>query len=131
MVKTKLATVRKSLDTANNSIVIEERDITVAVDTSIFAEERWETNFPHNALKETLFAYIERVKKSGNIESPAHILSNLKALYCFIESDEIADFKTFCQLFDLADADRLKILVSQIKYVFDLVLSSSAVTEKN
>lgn len=131
MVKTKLTTVEKTLDEASNSLVIEEKDIIVTVDTSIFAEERWESNFPHNALKETLFAYIERVKKSGKIESQAHILSNLKALYCFVESDKIPDFKAFCQLFDLADVNRLKRLIEQIKYVFELVLTSSAVSEKN
>ena len=131
MIKTRLTTVEKTLDEATNSLVVKEKDITVTVDTSIFAEERWETNFPHNAIKETLFTYIERVKKNGQVDSHTHILSNLKALYCFIESSEIADFKSFCQLFDLADIERLKKLVAQIKYVFDLALSTSAVSEKN
>ncbi len=131
MVKTKLTTVEKTLDEASNSLVIKEKNITVTVDTSIFAEERWETNFPHNAIKETLFAYIARVKERGQIDSQTHILSNLKALYCFIESSEITDFKSFCQLFDLADGERLKTLIAQIEYVFNLVLSSSAVSEKN
>ena len=84
MVKTKLTTVEKTLDEASNSLVIKEKDITVTVDTSIFAEERWETNFPHNAIKETLFSYIERITKNKQVDSQSHILSNLKALYCFV-----------------------------------------------
>lgn len=131
MIKTKLTTVEKTIDEATNSLVVKEKDISVRIDTSIFAEERWEVNFSHNAKKETLFAYIERVKEAGQIESKAHILSNLKALFCFIESEDIVTFKDFCQLFDLADAARLKKTVSQIKYVFEIVLSSSAVSEKN
>ena len=131
MIKTKLTTTEKTIDEATNSLVVKEKDIVVMIDTSLFAEERWEANFPHNAKNETLFAYIERVKNAGLIESKAHILSNLKALYCFMEGDEISDFKSFCQLFDLADVARVGKLVGQIKHVFNLALNSSTVSEKN
>lgn len=130
MLKTKLPIITKSIDEKNKLTIIEDT-IDVSIDTSIFAEERWEANFPVNAKKETLFAYIERVKNAGLIESKAHILSNLKALYCFLEGKDIADFKSFCQLFDLADTVYLNKLVDTMKNVFTLVLNSSAVDQKN
>lgn len=131
MIKTKLPAVEKTIDEATNALVVKEKEIDVAIDTSLFAEERWEANFPHNAKNETLFAYIERAQKAGLLENKAHILSNLKALYCFMEGAEIADFKSFCQLFDLADGARLEKLVDKIKYVFGIVLNSSTVSGKN
>lgn len=131
MIKTKLPVVEKTIDEATNALIVKEKEIDVAIDTSLFAEERWEANFPHNAKNETLFAYIERVQKAGLLENKAHILSNLKALYCFMEGAEIADFKSFCQLFDLADGARLEKLVDKIKYVFGIVLNSSTVSGKN
>lgn len=131
MITTKLPIIDKQIDEQNNKILTNERDIDVTIDTSIFAEERWEANFPNNAKKETLFAYIERVKNAGLIESKAHILSNLKALYCFMEGKDIADFKSFCQLFDLADEAYLNKLIDKMKFVFNLVLKSSAADQKN
>lgn len=129
MVKTKLP-VQVKTDDSNGKITTTARDINVAVDTSIFAEQRWEANFPAQAAHETLFAYIERVQTDKLIDK-AHILSNLKAIFCFIESDEIADFKSFCQLFDLADGEYLKRLTDKIEYIFNLVLNSSVATSKN
>ncbi len=131
MIKTKLPIMKKTIDESEKRLVLKESEIEVEIDTSLFAEERWEKNFPHNASKETLFAYIERVTSAGLAESKAHILSNLKALYCFMEGDEIADFKSFCQLFDLAEGEYIKKLIKKIKFIFELVLSSSTVSPKN
>ena len=131
MINTKLPIIKKSIDEKSNKLTVIEDTINVGIDTSIFAEERWSANFPANAKNETLFAYIERVKNAGLIESKAHILSNLKALYCFMEGKDIADFKSFCQLFDLADADYLNKLVDTMKNIFTLVLNASAVDQKN
>lgn len=131
MITTKLPIIEKSIDEKNKKILANEREIDVTIDTSLFAEERWEANFPINAQKETLFAYIERIKNAGLIESKAHILSNLKALYCFMEGKDIADFKSFCQLFDLADEKYLNKLIDKIKFVFNIVLQGSAADQKN
>ncbi len=131
MITTKLPIIDKQIDENNNKILTNCRDIEVNIDTSLFAEERWEANFPLNAKKETLFAYIERVKTAGLIESKAQILSNLKALYCFMEGKDIADFKSFCQLFDLADENYLNKLIDKIKFIFNLVLSNSTADQKN
>ena len=60
MIRTTLPVVEKSID-ENNNLVVNKKNINVSVDTSLFAEERWEQNFPHNAKNEKLFAYIQRV----------------------------------------------------------------------
>lgn len=127
MIKTTLPIFEKRIDESSKKIVTEEKEIKVAIDTSLFSEERWEANFPNNAKKETLFAYIERIKEAGLIDSRAHVLSNLKALYCFMEGEDIPDFKSFCQLFDLSDAEHMERLVNKIKFVFEIVLGSSTV----
>ena len=131
MIKTTLPIIVKSIDEEKKSLVVTKKDITVKVDTSVFAEERWEQHFPHNAEKETIFAYTERVHKQGNKESVAWVLSALKAIYCFMESDELSTFKEFCQIFDLAEDDYLPKLVEKIKFVFEIALSSSTASGKN
>ncbi len=129
MLKTKLPVQIKN-DDGNGKLIVNSREINVVIDTSIFAEERWESHFPRNAANETLFAYIERVQENKLVDK-AHIMSNLKAIFCFIESDEITDFKSFCQMFDLADGEYLKKLTDKIAYIFNLVLDNSATTSKN
>ena len=47
MIKTKLPVIEKEI--AENKLVIKEKEIDVSIDTSLYAEERWEANFPHNA----------------------------------------------------------------------------------
>ena len=130
MIKTKLPVFTSHIDETTKKLVVVDKEIDVAIDTSLFAEERWESNFPHNAKNETLFAYIERMQAEGKVD-PAHVLSNLKALYCFLEGDDIADFKTFCQMFDVVDPDRLAKLIDKIKYVFEIVLNSATTDSKN
>jgi len=128
MIKTTLPIVEKAIE--NDKLVTAKKTIDVKIDTSIFAEERWESNFPQNASRETLFAYVERIKTDG-LNDKAHILSNLKALYCFIEGDAIPDFKSFCQMFDIADGEYLNELTNKMRVVFDIALNGSAVTQKN
>lgn len=130
MIKTTIPTLEKEIDD-NGKLVVKESVIDVAIDTSLFAEERWESNFPAQARSETLFAYVERVGKSGLTDNKAHILSNLKALYCFMDSDKLPDFKSFLKLFDLADMEYLTRLTDKIKYVFEIALSTATVNSKN
>lgn len=128
MIRTTLPIVEKAIE--NDKLVATKKSIDVKIDTSIFAEERWESNFPQNASRETLFAYVERIKTDG-LNDKANILSNLKALYCFIEGDAIPDFKSFCQMFDIADGEYLNELTNKMQVVFDIALNGSAVTQKN
>ena len=55
MIKTTLPTFETSLDEKTKKLVTVEKEIVVTIDTSLFAEQRWEANFPHNAKNETLF----------------------------------------------------------------------------
>lgn len=131
MIKTKLPTIEKEIDETTGKLIVKESEIDVTIDTSLFAEERWEQYFPQNAKTETLFAYVGRITEAGLTESKAHILSNLKALYCFMESDKLSDWKSFLRLFDLSDGEYLSRLINKIKYVFEIALSSATVNPKN
>ena len=131
MIRTKLPVIRKTINEETMQLVVEEHEIDVCIDTSLYAEQRWEMHFPHNARSETLFAYVERIQNSGKVVDRAHILSNLKAIYCFMEGESIADFKSFLQLFDLADGDYVNKLIGKIKFVFEIALSTSTVSPKN
>lgn len=130
MIKTKLPVFESHIDEKTNKLVVVDKEIDITIDTSLFAEERWEANFPHNAKNETLFAYIERLKNDGSLDS-AHVMSHLKALYCFLEGDDIADFKSFCQLFTITDTKRLAKLVAKIKGVFEIIIDSATTDSKN
>lgn len=94
MINTTLPVFETTLDETKGELIHKTRDIKVQIDVSLFAEKRWEENFPANAKNETLFAYVERIGDKG-AKNPAYLMSNLKAVYCFIVSDEIADFGAF------------------------------------
>ena len=113
-----------------NKLVVKKRDIAVKIDTSILAEQRWEQHFPELAKKETIFAYAERIQKNA-LTDVARILASFKSLYCFIVSDELPDFNSFLQMFDLADEKYLSALAKKIKDIFNLILTSSAGDGKN
>lgn len=129
MINTTLPVIDKSI--VDGKLVVKESEIKIAIDTSLLAEERWEQNFKSNAQRETLFAYIARIQEAGLAENPAHILSNLKALYCFVESDDLPDWKTFLRLFDIAGGEYLTRLCEKVKEVFEIALSAATTTPKN
>ena len=108
-------------------------EIVAHIDTTVFAEERWQKNFPENAARETLFAYVERMEKQNKTQPKdmVMIISNLKALYCFLKSDDLPTFKTFVELFDISDQVTLEKQVKIIKEAFEIVLHSSAISQKN
>lgn len=117
----------------NGAIVNNHREIVAYVDTTVFAEDRWQKHFPENARNETLFAYVERINNQNKTASKDAVMihSNLKALYCFLESDNLPTFKTFVQLFDLSDSVTLEKQVKVLQNVFNTVLHSSAISQKN
>lgn len=131
MIATTLPIVETTIDEKEEKLVKVEKSIDVNIDTSIFAEERWEANFPEIAKRETLFAYLERVSNAGLLKDKVYLLSNLKAFYCFLESDKLPCFKSFCQLFDSADGEYVTKLTDKMYFVFNLVLKGSTVSTKN
>ena len=61
MIATKLPVINKVYDAETKTVKTTRKELAIKVDTSVYAEERWEANFPANAERETLFAYIERI----------------------------------------------------------------------
>jgi len=129
--KTIIPTLTVEFDEINKCAVKTEGKIDVIIDTSVYAEQRWEENFPANAAKETLFAYCERILGEEKKVTKAKVLSALKALYCFIESDKLPDFKSFCQLFNIAEVDYVNELTEKMTLVFNVALNGSATDLKN
>ena len=110
----------------DGAIVSEETVEKFEIDTSVYSEERWEQNFPLLAEKEGLFQYIERIQKNA-LPGRVKVACMLKAIYCFIESDTIASYKEFAQMFNLAVPEYTERLISTLKQSFDLVLNGSSV----
>jgi hypothetical protein len=61
----------------------------------------------------------------------AVVLSSVKALFCFLHSDELESFDKFAALFDLSDAETIKRQVKALETAFGLVESGSAASSKN
>lgn len=99
---------------------------TADLDMSLASQIRFEAKFPELAKNEDLIGYAQRLKEIKELNT-AVILSNMKVLYCWFDTD--LTFIEFLKLFDLTDMDYIKKLTEEIKTIFDLVLNSSA--EKN
>ena len=99
---------------------------TADLDMSLASQIRFEAKFPELAKNEDLLGYAQRLKDINEL-STAVIISNMKVLYCWFDTD--LTFIEFLKLFDLTDIDYIKQLTEEIKTIFELVLNSSA--EKN
>ena len=99
---------------------------TADLDMSLASQIRFEAKFPELAKNEDLLGYAQRLKDINEL-STAVIISNMKVLYCWFDTD--LTFIEFLKLFDLTDIDYIKQLTEEIKTIFDLVLNGSA--EKN
>ena len=99
---------------------------TADLDMSLASQIRFEAKFPELAKNEDLIGYAQRLKEIKELNT-AVILSNMKVLYCWFDTD--LTFIEFLKLFDLTDMDYIEKLTEEIKTIFDLVLNSSA--EKN
>lgn len=111
---------------AGDKLVSVEKSVQFDLDTSVYSEERWEQNFPAMAAHEGLFQYIERVQKNSLTER-VKVAAMLKAIFCFLESDEIGSYKSFAQMFNLANSEYTEKLISALIAAFKLVLGSSSV----
>ena len=99
---------------------------TADLDMSLASQIRFEAKFPELAKNEDLIGYAQRLKDINEL-STAVIISNMKVLYCWFDTD--LTFIEFLKLFDLTDIDYIKQLTEEIKTIFDLILNGSA--EKN
>ena len=107
--------------------VVSIRSSTVfEIDTSVYAEERWEQNFPKLAEKESLFQYVDRVKSDSTTDR-VRLTAMLKAVYCFIESDAVPTYKDFAKLFSLSDSKYTEELINKLITAFKAITGSSSV----
>lgn len=110
----------------NKKRVVEYGEKTFDLDVSLACQMRWEAKFPELAAKEDLIDYAQRIKEAGST-SAAGILSMLKTVYCFFDTD--MTFTRFLKMFDFSNAEYTERLVSEIKDIFEIVLEGAA--EKN
>ena len=114
MLKFKLPTMSQTI--VDDVLVTTKSEIDVVIDTSLAAEMRWETEFPH--IQESLFTYIGRC---GEITDTSSALSAIKGLYCFIEFEKPTSFIEFCKMFNFADIEFFNSFVNAIKNAFSLI----------
>ena len=96
------------------------------IDTSLASQARYEKKFPELAKYEDLYNYSIRIKDVKEL-STAKILSWLKLLYCWIETD--LDYIDFLKLFDLTDQDYVKEFIKALEKAFNTIIDGSS--EKN
>lgn len=116
----------QSKEIKNGQIEKIKGTFTADLDMSLASQIRFEAKFPELAKNEDLIGYAQRMKDVKEL-STAVILSDMKILYCWFDTD--LTFIEFLKLFDLTDIDYVKRLMDEIKIVFDLILNGSA--EKN
>ena len=110
----------------NGELVSNERNAIFNIDTSVYSEERWEQNFPTLASREGLFQYVERIRKDS-VNERVKVASMLKAIYCFIESDEIPTYKAFAQMINLATPEYTTRMINALHSGFEIILNGSSV----
>lgn len=110
----------------DGKIISTEKIADFNIDTSVYSEERWEQNFPALAKNEGLFQYIERIQQKSVTER-VKVACMLKAVYCFIESEEIPTYKDFAQLFNLATPEYTTRMITALHSAFDAILNGSSV----
>lgn len=120
----KLPILKQSFE--NDEMLSVEHQATFNLDTSVYSEERWEQHFPELAKKEGLFQYIERIQKEAATER-VKVACMLKAIYCFIESDEVPTYKSFAQMINLATPEYTTRMIKILHSAFNAILGGSSV----
>lgn len=120
----KLPILEQSL--TDGEVVSSEREAMFSIDTSVYSEERWEQHFPELAKKEGLFQYVERIQKETATER-VKVACMLKAVYCFIESDDVPTYKSFAQMINLATPEYTTRMIKILHSAFNAILGGSSV----
>jgi hypothetical protein len=110
----------------DGKLVIKSSKIELKIDTSLLAQQRFESKFPKLAEKEDLEGYSKRICAVETL-SIAVIISKMKMLYCWFDTD--MSFEDFLRLFDLTDIEYIKKMTNAIKEAFEIIFNASA--EKN
>lgn len=96
------------------------------IDTTLASQIRFESKFPELAEQGDLYDYSNRILKVKKL-SAAKILSELKLLYCWIDTN--IEFIEFVKLFDFTDEKYIEELITTLTKAFEDIINSSA--EKN
>lgn len=117
---------KKEFNEETKELVVERGSIEVEIDTSFKAHLKWEEQGFGNALGGIdLKTYTERVQAAltGSKPSKVELLSLLKLLYCYINSQKLPTFKDFLGLFDFEVADEI---LDKIRVVLEQVSKSAS-----
>lgn len=114
----------KKWDEINKKLEIVRGEIKVEIDTSFKAHLKWEEQFAAQLGGIDLQTYTARIQKMLNQDdtSAAEVLSMLKLLYCYINSDKLPTFREFLGLFDIEVAAEI---IEKIKVVLEEVGKSA------
>lgn len=96
----------------NGEIVTTKGKMQLQVDTSLKAHLKWEKYF-ESTLKCDLTEYVGRIQKSFS-KDKVSLLSAMKMLYCFTNSDKLPTFEDFLELFDYDVADEILIEIQKV-----------------
>lgn len=104
----------------------ETKEVAFECDFSLGCQMRWEARFPENAKNETIADYVARISQNQKADL-AHIISMLKAVYCFFDVDET--FAEFVKRFSASNAEYRKNLIDGINSAMQIFIDEA--TEKN
>ena len=110
----------------DGKLVVKASQIELKIDTSLLAQQRFESKFPKLAEREDLEGYSKRICAVEEL-SMAVIISKMKMLYCWFDTD--MTFEDFLRLFDLTDIEYINKMTTAIKEAFEIIFNASA--EKN
>ena len=98
--KLKLPFIRRD-EIVDGKRVFETEEREVNVDGTLAAQMRWEAKFPEMAQRESIVDYVGRIQETQSREISV-VMSQLKALYCFLETD-----LPFVLLFKMFDGSKV------------------------
>lgn len=105
-----------------NEVKKEIVEVQFNLDTSAYADLRFEQFFRRELPDKSLADFVIRMTKVQSHDAMANYLSLLKVLYCYLESDYAPTFVDFIKLFDLSIVD---LLIPKIHQIVKLALSSA------
>lgn len=117
---------KKEFNEETQELLVEKGTLDVEVDTSFKAHLKWEEQGFGQALGGIdLRTYTERVQAILEAKEPSKVelLSLLKLLYCYINSNKLPTFRDFLGLFDLEIADEI---LNKIRVVLEQVSKSAS-----
>ena len=120
-----LPILKQEYDETTEKVSTVEGVIKCDLDTSVYAETRWEKHFPEIAKSCPLFDYVDRILANKDYTAKVHVASMLKAVYCFIDSDDLPTYKSFAMLFNLGDSAFCNKLINKLLKIFKLAVESS------